>query len=129
MKVLQETPSLCLVQDPFLNSVNSEGLKEAPEPPPHPALPSLHKLNYVFIRIVGIASVWSEHSWWRRRWRLISCCLNYQNDVLLICGKNVLLHSVFCLFDFSAELIQLLSSVFTMEIFDWSAGLLLDFIH
>lgn len=40
MKVLQETPSLCLVQDPFLNSVNSEGLKEAPDPPsPTPPCP------------------------------------------------------------------------------------------
>lgn len=35
MKVLQETPSLGLIQDPVLNSVNSEGLvKNLPAPPP-----------------------------------------------------------------------------------------------
>lgn len=72
----------------------------------------------MFLRIVGIASVTVHGGGGRGRLPVVLIIKNY---VVLVCRKNDLLHSVFFYFN-SAELLQPLSSVFKMEIFDWSAG-------
>lgn len=91
MKVLQETPSLCLVRDPYFEFSEFWGTcKEPPDPHyhhhhhhPHPKPPFMSWIMCLYVLLVlQVFSV--GHS---PRWRLTSCCLNYQTDVLLICRK------------------------------------------
>lgn len=98
MKVLQETPSLCLVWDPYFEFSEFWGTCKKP-PDPHTTTLTPNPLSRAELCVYTYCWCWQVflvgHS---QRWRLTSCCLNYQTDVLLICRKNVLLHRVFFLF-------------------------------
>lgn len=126
MKVLQETPSLCLVQDPFFEFSEFWGTcKEPPDPLSSPLFTSWIMCLYI---LLVLQVFWFHGGGGGGGWRPI--VLIIKNDVLLILLKNVLLHSVFFFLFiwFPLSRFSFYHLVFKMEIFDWSAGLLLDLI-